>query len=237
MRILASLFMSIVIVFPAWASQDDNADALLNKITLNLSAEQWVATKSALVTIGINASVSDHGLDKVQDEVLQKLNQLSDKGEWHIVTFNRSLDQSGLERVQMSAQARLPSTALSNLRDKAKSTSKPGETFTLDDVQFTPSEDELREANAALRSQIYQQAKDEIVRITKLTPEQKYSIHDVNFVNTYAPQPMQAHSMAMIKMGDNTGARPELAVGDKLVLNALVVLASASDVALAKKVM
>ncbi|MDR3492909.1 MAG: hypothetical protein P4M12_12880 [Gammaproteobacteria bacterium] len=234
MRVLVSLFIFVCSFFPVWAYADINSDALLNKVSLRLNAEQWVASKSALVNIGINVSVSDHDLDKVQDQVLQKLTQLSSQGEWHIMSFNRSLDQSGLEKVQMSAQARLPSTALSNLREKTKSTSKPGETYTLDDIQFTPSEDELRAANAVLRTNIYAQAKEEIDRLAKANPDQKYFIHDINFVDMYVPQPIRV-GMAMMKMGDNTAAAPVgLAVGDKLILNALVVLASAPDAALLK---
>src|SRR5436190_23068731 len=118
MRKWLGVLVGIFFTLPVWA--ETNVEPLLNKVALQLTAEQWVATKTALVTVGINASVSDSDLGKIQSNILDKLNQLAGKQEWHIVSFDRSQDQSGLERVQVSAQARLPEAALAGIRDKAK---------------------------------------------------------------------------------------------------------------------
>jgi predicted secreted protein len=220
------MLLGILLAMPAWCNSVDNSDAMLNKVTLKLTAEQWVTSKTAVVTVGVNASVSDNALDKVQDNVKDKLNQLSNQGEWHITSFNRNMDQSGLEHVQMSAEARLPASALPSLRDKTKSISKPGETFTLDNVQFTPSEDEMRSANTALRGVIYQQAKDELDRLNKVYPQQKYTVHAVNFVEM--GYPIAQNTMGMMRMAAAPMASP-LAVGDKLSIAAVVVLAATPD--------
>ncbi len=237
MRIFTSILAaaSLAVTIPVWADSD-SSDSLLNRVSLQLSSEQWVATKTALVTIGISASVPDAGLEKVQDNALEKLTKLSDKGEWHIVSFNRYLDQSGLENVQMRAQARLPAAALPNLRDRSKTLSKPGEAFTLDNIQFTPSEQELRDANILLRNNIYQQAKEELDRINKIYPDQKYYIHDVNFLSnvTLATMP-QVGIMAMNKSAGSNNAN-SLAVGDKMYLNATIVFATMPDQALIKMI-
>jgi hypothetical protein len=233
----AITIFSLLIAAPVWADTEGQA-GLLNKVTFKLNAEQWVASKTALVSIGINAGVSDSALEKIQDDVLKKLNQLTNKGEWHIVSFNRNLDQSGLENIQMQAQARLPSSALPNLRDKAKAMSKPGETYTLDNIQFTPSEDELREANTALRSNIYVQAKEEMDRINKAYPDQKYYMHDINFLSSMMPMPMAENGnrfmvASAMKMG---GGGADLAVGDKLIISATVVVAALPDQGLLKTI-
>ncbi|MHB1948235.1 MAG: hypothetical protein ACYCQI_08985 [Gammaproteobacteria bacterium] len=225
-------YLAIVSVFfmsPVWA--DISLDPLLNKVTLQLNAEQWVATKSALVNVNINASVNDTTIEKVHSQVLDKLNRIA-KGDWHILSYDRSQDKSGLESIQMIAQARLLETDLGGLRDKAKAISKPGETYTIDVVQFTPSEDEVRDANNALRANIYDQAKAELARLNKAYPEQKYSVHDINFVTEAMPAPMM-QSM-MVKNGDNRAARAPLAVGDKLHVYATVVLATSPDSTFAK---
>lgn len=238
MRIVAYVLLSLFMISPVWAS-DNSHDPVLNKVTMKLSADQWVATKSALVTVGVNASVNANGLEKIQDEVLRQLGGISTQGDWHIISFDRSLDQSGLEKVQISAQARLPSAALSNLRDKAKAISKPGETFTLDNVEFTPSEDELREANTVLRSNIYAQAKEELDRLTKLYPEQRYFVHDIDFVNDVVrvPMPMMQNAMAMkMAVPASSNGGNGLTVGDKLVLTATVVLAGVPDHGLLKNI-
>lgn len=215
---------------PSWA--DVQLDPLLNKVTMQLQAEQWVTTKTALVTVGINAAVSDQGIDKIQAEVMQKLTQLSNKGEWHVLTFNRQLDNSGLENIQMTAEARLVQSELADLRNKAKGTSKPGETFTIDNIQFTPSDEELRQANMALRNNLYQQAKTEVEALNKVYPEQRYYMHQIDFTYTspVEPGPMAQSNMLMAK----TARLTPLAVGNKVQLQATVVIASLPDLILQK---
>lgn len=228
---LFSLGLGLLLnVLPAGATM--NLEPLLNKVTLSLRSEQWVTTKTALVNVTIDASLSGQGMEKIQSDVLAKLNQIADKGDWHIVSFNRQLDKSGLENVQILAQARLPQTALALLREKAKSISKPGETYTLADVQFTPDEEELRLANAALRSAIYQQAKAELDTLNKAYPDQKYYLHQIDFI-TMSPMPMRAMALsdnAMFGVASKAAQMSTpLAVGNKLELQASVVLASTPD--------
>jgi hypothetical protein len=226
MRRWLAVLVSYCLIVPAFA--DPDFESLLNKVTLQLTSEQWVATKTALVTVGINASVSDKDLGKIQMSMLEKLNQLADKADWHIVSFDRTQDQSGLEKVQASAQVRLPESALSGIRDKAKTLSKPGETFTLDNVQFIPSDEELRVANAALRNSIYQQAKAEIDQLNKDYPEQKYYLHQISFMGGVMMRPMPQNVMMMNKTGGDAG-NANFAVGDKLRISAQVVLAAAPN--------
>lgn len=217
--------LGMISVSTAWA--DVNLEPLLNTVTLQLHAEQWVTTQTALVNVGVNAAVSSQGIEKIQSDVMQKLNQLADKVEWHLVAFDRQLDKSGLESVQITAQARVPQTELANLRDRAKRISKPGETFTIDSIQFTPSEAEVRLANNNLRNNLYQQAKVEIDALNKVYPDQKYYLHQMDFLSQVAPMPVQT---AMYKsMSANNGAAP-LSVGNKVEAQATVVLAAMPDV-------
>jgi hypothetical protein len=229
-KLLLSLLLCVVFISPVWA--DVMLEPLLNQVSLQFSAEQWVTTKSALVTVAVNASVNDSGLEKIQNEVLTKLNDISNQGEWHIVSFDRNQDQSGLERVQILAQVRLDSAHLSGLRDKAKSISKPGETFTIDNVEFSPSADELRVTNTALRNDIYQQIKAELADLSKLYPEDKYYLHNVSFLTDMSVQPVSAYKVnAMV----STTASPQpmrantISVGAKLKITANVILATAPN--------
>lgn len=230
MRLFAALVLGFFVSASAWASDNGLSDALVNKVTLKLSSEQYVTTKTALVTVGVNAGVNDAGLEKIQDSVLKKLNGLSSAGEWHIVSFDRSQDQSGLEKVQISAQARMPSSALTNLRQKTKDMSQPGETYTLDNVEFTPSEDEIRAANIQLRGMIYQQAKDEVDRLNKAYSDQKFFVHHIDFVNMFIPQPMPMMQANVMRAGMAVAAASQsnLAVGNKVTTEATVTLGSLS---------
>ena len=169
-------------------------------------------------------------MGSVQADVVNKLKQLSDKGEWHVVSFNRQLDQSGLERVQISAQARLPQSELSGLRDKAKKISKPGETYTIDNVLFKPSDEEIQQANTSLRADLYHQAKNEIDALNIIYPNQKYYLYSIDFLSSPSPMPM-ANEMALARSAST--AAP-MAVGNKVQLQATVVIGSLPDVALQK---
>lgn len=231
MRLLFLVLFSVFFSLNAWA--DNSYEPLLDTVTLELNAEQWVVTQSALVTVGVNASVTGGGLDKTQNTIMTKLNQFSNKGVWRIVSFNRSLNQSGLEQIQIAAQARLPSSDLAGLRDKVKAISKPGETYTLDNVEFVPSEIELRDANTNLRAVIYQQAKNELATLAKFYPDQRYYIHRIDFINRSNPQPMNAMYMKAAMTSAASNISSSVSVGNKLVLAAIVVLAAAptSDVA------
>lgn len=232
MKSMVLLTVCLAISSPVWA--DNSLEPLLNKITLQLQSEQWVTTKTALVNVGVNASVADKGIEKIQTEVMSKLNQLSATNDWHLLSFDRQLDKSGLESIQIIAQARLAQTELANLRDKAKAMSKPGETFTIDGVYFTPSEDEIRIANAILRNNLYQQAKNEIDTLNKVYPEQKYYLHQIDFMMA-APMPMmQNETYAARAVSTVPKFAAPLSVGNKAQLYATVVLAATPDMLLQK---
>ncbi len=229
MKKLVVLLFALLMVTPLWA--EINFEPLLNKVSLQLRAEQWVTTKTALVDVSVNAAVTDQGIEKIQSDVMQKLNQLADKADWHILSFNRQQDKSGLESIQIMAQARLLQTQLAGLRDKAKAISKPGETLTIEDVQFTPSEDEQKQANSLLRAMLYQQAKTEIDVLNKTYPDQKFSLHTIDFISLPPMQPMPSeNNMLMAKTSMLRSVATPLSVGNKVQLQAMVVLAAMPDV-------
>lgn len=221
-------FFCLLFSFPVWAAVD--LGPLLNKVTLQLQAEQWITTKTALVYVAVNAAVSDQNIGNVQTDVLEKLKKLSDKGEWHVDSFNRQLDQSGLESIQISAQARLPQADLAGLRDRAKAISKPGETYTISSVQFIPNDDEIKQANISLRNNLYLQAKAEIDALNKVYPEQKYYLYSIDFTSQAVAPMMKAMKMQEYNVAAPTPAAAAVPVGDKSILYATVVIASMPDV-------
>lgn len=226
MKHLSFLVLLGLLNMPTWAQV--SFEPLLNKVSLHLHAEQWVTTKSALVTVTVNAALTDNGIEKIQSQVIQKLSQIA-SGDWHVVSFDRNQDKSGLENVTMVAQARLAQTDLGSLRDKAKNLSKPGETYTLSSVQFTPSDAESQQANIALRNDIYQQAKNEIDSLNKSYPDQKFYLHRIDFNSSPVPliEPMANSYMPKMAMSASSAPpTPPLAVGNKQVMDANVELAA-----------
>ena len=64
-------------------------------------------------------------------------------------------------------------------------------------------------------------------------PDQKYYMHDINFLSDVTPGPMPPNTMMMAKMAS---ASANLAVGDKLVLSATVAFAALPDQGLIKTI-
>ena len=196
----------------------------LDTISFQLSAEKWASTQTAKVTVNINAALTDQQLGTIHSSILANLNKIVDSADWHITQFNRSKSDSGLEELLVIAQARVPESQLANLRDKAKSVSKPGETYTIAAIDFSPSLSEVEKVKAELRSEIYKEASQELERLNKEYPDEKFFLHTIQFTSdSIMPQP-QPRAMVFVETKMTNAST--MSVSDKVVLNANVILAS-----------
>lgn len=200
---------------------------VLNQITLTMTSEQWVSTQNADVFVSVDATLDQNQLASAHADILDKLNKLA-KTDWHIIQFNRTQNSSGLEQLYVVAQARLPETALSKIRDDSKALTHPGETFTVQNIAFNPSTAELEAVRSQLRSDLYNKIQSELDTINKVYTNQKYVVHEIDFSESGAPQP----PVPMMKMTMMAGAANEaapaaapLTVANKLVMTANVTLA------------
>lgn len=179
-------------------------------IELQLQTEQWVNTNQALVTISVDATIDKtNNFTEIRVQLLQKFAELADQGTtWNITTFSTSQSESGLEQIHVEAQARLQENKLNQLRTKVKDLSKPGLTLRLASIDFSPSVADMENVKAGLRTAIYNEAKNEIVRINKVYPEQKYVLRSIVFQPVTPPIiPLAVNAMAMtnMAMGSNGG--------------------------------
>jgi hypothetical protein len=124
---------------------------------------------------------------------IENLKKITKSGEWHITQFNRGQDKSGLEVLHIEAEARLSENDLTGLREKAKSVTKPGETYTILGIDFSPSTLELQQAHAVARVEMYNKIKEEIARLNQIYPDQHYFLHSIDF--TSSPPVMAAMAM------------------------------------------
>lgn len=200
---------------------------VLHQITLTMTSEQWVTTQNADVFVGVDATLDQNQLATAHNDILAKLNQLA-KTDWHITQFNRIQNSSGLEQLSVIAQARLPETDLSKIRDQAKAITHPGETYTVLSIAFNPSTAELEAVRSQLRSDLYNKIQVELNTINKIYINQKYVAHEIDFSEQNAPQPPVPMRMAMMA-GNAAEAAPAaaapLTVANKLVMTANVTLA------------
>lgn len=199
-----------------------------DEIVLQLSTEGWVDTKSARITAVVQKVLSGDEAANTGDRVPTALNELAPGAEWHVVRFDRSRDESGLERWRITAEARLPESELGGIYDRARNLSQPGQQIQIADVDFTPTLEEREAAAAELRAAIYREAQAEVKRVAEAFPEAGYRVTRVDFVFSTptvrpyaqdmvaraAPMAMQAAESKMADQG----------VSERMVLNATVTI-------------
>ncbi|ARG97120.1 hypothetical protein [Legionella micdadei] len=202
---------------------------MLDKVVFQVSAKQWVTTQSALLTVSINATLTNADLVKARAEIMNNLNKIA-AGQWQLTQFDRSQDSSGLEKLYVAAQARVPQGSLTDIYQNAKNVSKPGATYEINAVEFKPSLEETQQVRAQLRDYLYQQINGELNRLDKTYTNQNYSVHRIYFFEGDQAIPMakayQPRALNTMVMAAAATPAPALTVSNELIMNALVELAS-----------
>jgi hypothetical protein len=217
-------FMSITPF--AWAD-NPAPELVLDQVYFQVAAKKWVSTQTALLNVSINVTLNNADLVKARADIMDSLNKIA-KGEWHLLEFDRSQDSSGLEKLYVQAQARVDQSALTDIYQNAKSVSMPGAKYEVSGVEFKPSLEETQAVRAKIREQLYQQVNDEIARMNKAYPTQKYSVNSLVFYEgdnppIQKPQAYQAKELNTLVMG---AAPAPLTVSNELVITAMVEAAS-----------
>jgi hypothetical protein len=122
----------------------------------------------------------------------------------------------------------LPENALSGLRENAEKVSKPGEKFEIINVLFEPTLEDIQRTRESLRAELYDKVKNELARINKLYPEQKYFLHRVMFESMPVPVPQQNNYKAEMRMSAVAAAPAEadITVSNKIQQSAYVIFGS-----------
>ncbi len=224
--LLALLICSPVAIAQELPSIPNPQLLMLDKIVFQLSSKQWVSTQSALLEVHINCTLTNGDMVKARAEIMANLQKVA-ASEWHLLRFERSQDNSGLEKLDVQAQARVAQNDLAAVYQQAKSVSRPGAQYTIGAIEFKPSLEEVQKVKAAIREQLYQQVNDELGRINKVYPGQKYSISNLVFSEGDGMQPVAAYqAKTMNAMALSTPASAPMAVSNELILTAYVEAAS-----------
>ncbi len=199
---------------------------VLNQVSFQVSAEQWVTTKAPKVIIAVNAALSEEKLASAYGSISQKLQKIASVTPWQITTFERNQDKSGLEQLSVTAEARLMEGGLANLRSRLKEMSKPGETYSLSSIDYTPTLLESEAARTALRADIYRQIKNELAGLNAIYVNQKYVVHNIYFNEDLGISPIRPMAFAANASSKQLNTNVPLTVTNRLQLNARVELAA-----------
>lgn len=220
-------FLSIFLLataFPAFA--DCNTQPPLNEVTFKLSAEEWVQTTSAKLIVDIHAALDKKSLAQMRQQIMTNLNKIA-PGTWHITTFARSQDSSGLEKLYVVAEARVNESSLTNVNTQADKLSEPGVKYKVINIDFTPSMADIEKAKMDLRKTIYHDAQAEIATLNNIYPSQKYVLHAIQFGEYISTNGMRAMPMVMMA----GAARPQGSEDINNVVSNLVKLTAEVNVA------
>lgn len=207
------------------AVADSNSCPPLDKVSYQLSVDQWATSTTAKVTVSINATLEDAQLNTINSTIMANLEKIAGNVEWHITQFDRSKNQSGLEQLYAQAEARIPENALSDLRKNAKNISKPGAEYSIDAIDFSPSAAEIEKVKEDLRAQVYAKVQAELQRLDNVYPNEKFHLHSIDFSGS-SPEPMPMRATTMLVAGANAAPATAMAVSNKVEVDARVVLAS-----------
>lgn len=231
--VLAAMLLGII---PSAAKADmprpDDA------VIFDLSAEDWVTTKTARVDVSVEAAVTSSNAGKMRADMLKAVGDVA-QADWKLTAFNRSQDQTGLERWSATFEARVPEAQLGGLNDNAKKASKAGMQLTVSETDFTPTLEEVQAAQSQLRAKIVKDANDQLATLNAELPGRGYRVGMINFTGEnmtpmfhpmMAPRGMNKAMVAMASppMPPESDAQqpPEMEVANKITVTARVMLSA-----------
>jgi hypothetical protein len=220
-----ALGLALLLASPAWAQVPP---PVMDQVVLDLAAEDWVGTETALVTVSADAAATGADAGTQRADLLRAVDGLAPDAEWRIVGFDRSTDQAGLERWRAVAEARLTENALAGLADKARQASRPGLQVRIASIEFTPTLIETEAVRARLRAEIYGKAALELKSLEQSFPGRKFRMGNIDFVDqppvAYARKTREdTQPMAMAAAPAQDGP---VNVSEKLVIRARVILSA-----------
>lgn len=213
----------LMLSIPAWAD-DHRKDS--SQIVLQLVEEAWVETKTARVVLQLKTLLTD---DKAAEPIVDPktvFGPVAD-GDWQMTQFHRGQTDTGFEQWVIVAEARVPQTALTGIYDRVKQASSRGRSFSVRNIDFTPSLAERQATAAKLRVALYKRAAKEAAAIASVFPDRGFAVHRVDFGGAAIPAPVMRRAQAedaRSYSGQAKQAGPS--VSERMVLRAAVIVAS-----------
>jgi uncharacterized protein YggE len=224
------LLVLLLLCVPAFAA-DYKPDDM---ISVALTTEGWVTTKTARVVLDVNASVSAATTGTTRAEMIKAVNALGG-GEWRIINFSRSQSSAGLENWIAQFENRLPEADLGGINEKLKKASKPGMQITVNGIDFTPTLAETEAAQSDLRKTILEMANAELKNVHAAFPDRGYRIAGISFNGGAMPTPMMMRNVMAMKAAPMQAdamvesAQP-LEAAQKLTLTAQVIFSAVAPI-------
>lgn len=185
MKLLKLLFLSGVIV-AMQAHADDPSYLCQNQITLQLQEEGWVTSKTALVTVGIQAATSKDDSVQLIQQITNKLKSvITDSSPWKLVGLSTEKNSAGLMAISATMNARLNNDQLTQLQGAIDKLNKAGEQFTIQNIDYQPQLSEISAEKTRLRDLIYHDVLEQQKVINTAFSSTNYQLQTLMFNEPY----------------------------------------------------
>jgi hypothetical protein len=229
--IIALFTAALLTAQPVRADQDTpitrqgSAD---DEVVLMLEAEDWVETKTATVRVAADLAVESGAFGTARADFVATLSGFAIETTWRIVDFAKLRDDAGFERWTVTAEARVPEAALSDLTAKAKAATKPGRALQVAGIDYTPTLAERETVIDGLRARLYARVGVEIDTLNAAFAGRHFRVRLIDFTQSFRPEPrmMKTDVRLMRAEAAPAGAGGGLAGAEKAYLTARVHVAA-----------
>ncbi len=187
---------------PPWVQPE------LDRVSFNLSAEDWVETTTARVTVDVDAAMPGEDASRARADMQDAMATLARGATWKFVAFDHS-QESGLDKWNAQLETRLKEGDLDGLQDRAKKASRPGLQLSLTKIEYTPTVAEVEATRAKLRARLYGQINDELKQLQAAEPDRKYRMGDVAFTAPGEGRVMRPMVHSLVRIASPQPSAPE----------------------------
>jgi len=210
-------------------------------LSLNVSAEKTIVNDTVKLVATITAQVTpDEPPEVLPNRVREMMNRVVDttkcEGKWNFSNMQRSKDDTGYERVSLTATARVPESENYNLDGRVEKASQRG--LVINDIQADTSVPSfmIEDAVKELRVMLAKKAREECAALSEAL-DRPYRIQQISFGSSDygGPKALRAMSASNAMGGSTqsygTGAGDDGTLGNaqKVTLAANVTLAVIVD--------
>lgn len=199
------------------------SESCMRQVSMHFTTENWVNSQTSLVSIALSASVPADQVDKLTETIKNKLTMASKEKNWRLVNLTRNESDSGLMAITGQAIARLNNNELSTLQAKLKTLNKPGEKYSIDNIDYQPDLHTINQAKKALRADLYQQIMTGLQELNIALPDThpSYQIYKINFNDAQIQEPV-AYVASKVRTTQKSNLLKNTTLSGKMHMSAYV---------------
>jgi len=204
------------------------ADAsCMSQVSMHFTTEAWVNSKTSLVNIGLSASVPANQVDALTETIKTKLATISKEKNWRLINLTRNESDSGLMTITGQAVARLNNDAINTVQAQLKTLNKPGEKYTIDNIDYQPDLQTINQVKTELRANLYQQMLSGQKELNTALPttHSPFQLYKVNFNDASLPAPV-AYVASNVRVKQRNHSPQQTSLSGKMQMSADVTYAA-----------